>query len=274
MTNYGEALITLFFQHGYQTAVPLVLLTMLRPWAMLYTFIGFQWALGRSAGIRPVIALAIAAPMMVIQATKLEESLQQDSMVVIVTIVLAEVAVGACIGLLASLPFWSLKYAGEITDQMRGETDSGLQLPAVGSLTTLGNLYLVIGFLAFATLDGFTWLFSTLLESYQIWPTGRALPELTMSSLWSGVTLFGESIAYAVTIAFPALAVLLSIELISAICARLAPRFGFYNLAFLLRNLCIVMLLTLLVSLVWGGAKSQILNIFQDINSLAALPNE
>lgn len=274
MSEKIETLIGLLLQHGYQIAIPLMLLTLLRPWAMLYTFIGFQWALGRSAGIRSIMAIVIGFPMVLVHGSTLEVIVLQPSVLPFFGIVLAELAVGACIGILASLPFWSLQYAGAISDQMRGETDSGIQSPAGGSITTFGNLYLVIGFLAFVTLNGFSWLFGTLLRSYQIWPTGRNMPELSTSSLWYVITLFGESISYAVTIAVPALVVLLAIELVSGICARLAPRFGFYNLAFLIKNLCAILILPFLVMLVWKSAGIQIFNNFQDIDALKFLIDE
>ena len=259
-----EALIALVEDRGFPVLMALVVFSTVRALAMLYFFVVLNLGFGQALMLRLLIGLIIGFPMLIQNLDLVDLFFEQDSfpVVVLVLAVASEFLIGATIGLMYSLPFFALKYAGTITDQTRGETDSGIQTPMDGQITTFGLLYLVIGILAFASADGFQHLAQSYYTSFTYWPLGAVIPTIGQEGLMSFANTLLDCIKLAVRIAAPLLAVLILVEITSGIASRLGQRLNFYNLAFSIKNLSAIVLLPVLMIYVWALANDNIIRSF------------
>ncbi len=246
-----DDLIILLSDRGFDRVYPILIIVVLRPFGMLFSFLAFTWAFRTAVMARMSIALAFALPTLVAQTGQFERLMEFQTVTQFLPLTLKEFAIGYALGFLASVPFFALQYAGAITDTFRGENDTGIQDPTGGSLHTFSSAYLVIGFFAFFSLGGFEKLIQNLYATYGIWPITAATPTLDASAAMQAVDIFTRTIFMAIQIALPLLAMLVVIEFSVSIAARLGRRFNFYDLAFPLKNLATVLTLPLTMWVIW-----------------------
>lgn len=264
MSPLVEDLIDLLLRRGWVEVFPLVIVAIVRPLGLLYGCSFFSWGLGSAGFLRTIIALWLGLPILAAHLDTFEALLVGDGVARLAWIVLIEFAIGLCIGLIASLPFFALQYAGAITDQFRGESDSGLHSPTGGQITTFGNLYIVVLILVFIQSDGISHLIRWLYESSVAIPLAAGLPAINGDALSFVVTAFRDSLELAVRVALPLLVVLGVVEALVSIGARLAQRYSVYNLAFASKNLAAIALLPFLVMYVWQFSDEAIVPFFLD----------
>ncbi|WP_299554609.1 EscT/YscT/HrcT family type III secretion system export apparatus protein [uncultured Tateyamaria sp.] len=246
-----DEIVILLSDAGITAAYPVLVLMVLRPFGMLFSFLAFVWALRGAMTMRIAVAIALALPTLAAHTTEFERLIQLTSTLQFLPIALKEFAIGYALGLLASMPFFALQYAGAVTDTFRGENDTGNQDPTGGTLHTFSTAYLVVGFFAFFSLGGFEKLIQSLYATYGIWPLNSGFPVLDLSAAMRAVDILTRTLFTAFSMALPLLAMLVVIELSVAIAGRLGRRFNVYDLAFPLKNLATVLTMPLIMWLIW-----------------------
>ena len=218
-----------------------------RPLGLLFGFQAFAWAIGGAVLLRTGIAIAIGLPTLMLNLPQIEPLIVSAPPLASALVAPREFVIGFGLGLLASLPFLALQYAGAITDSFRGESDGGQTDPSGGgTLQTFSVLYVVIGFAAFFSLGGLWVLVGLLYQSYAVWPIAASLPPLADGGAVLALMLMGETLATSVRLALPLLGLLLVIELGIGAAARLGKRTGFYDLSFMAKNLATILALPLI----------------------------
>lgn len=238
----------------------------LRPLGLLFGFVAFDWGVGRGLLIRGAVGLALGLPMAVAGADQIFSLVERSSPVEMALVLPKEFVIGFALGFLASLPFFALKAAGAITDAFRGESDSGHTDPNGGTIPTWGLVFLVLGFLAFFGSGGLWQLIAMLYQSYEVWPMTAMLPALTGASASLIADLVTAVLTQAVLIAAPLMILLISVDFILIMAARVAQRFQLYGNEFVVKNLAAVIALPLMVMYVARVVDDHLLD------SLAALP--
>ncbi|MEM9797297.1 MAG: flagellar biosynthetic protein FliR [Pseudomonadota bacterium] len=229
----------------------IIAFTVMRPFALTFAFLAFTYAFAGSATIRMSIAVALGLPAGMAQLDALLAITANAGAPTLMGLAAKEFALGYGMGLFLSLPFFALQYAGAITDTTRGENDGGLTDPAGGTLQTFGVLYLVIGFFAFFSVGGMSLIVSILWRSYALFPIDTALPQFSAETGRLIAMLLSDTLLLALKVALPLLAVLMTIETVLAVAARLTRRMGLYDLAFPARNVAAIFLLPVVAWLVW-----------------------
>ena len=214
-------------------------------------FLAFNWAMRGAQMLRIAIAIALTLPVMAGNAAAFERLISLTSVTAFMPIAIKELIIGYGLGLLASLPFFALQYAGAITDSFRGENDTGNQDPTGGTIHTFSTAYLVIGFFAFFSLGGFEALVRNLYGTYGIWPLYAGLPNLDSAAALRAADMLTSTLMTAFVVALPLLAMLVVIELAMGVAARLGKRFNLYDLAFPVKNLVTVLTLPLIMWVIW-----------------------
>lgn len=246
-------------------------LNMLRPLGLAFGFIAFAWGMGQSVVTRAGIAIALALPIMVLVAPDFAELRAEASRIEIPLLLIKEFAVGYGLGILASLPFLAMQFAGAITDSYRGENSGGLSDPAGGELPTFGLLFMMIGLYAFFASGGLWHLVAGLYRSYRIWPTVQPLPDFAPDAWRVSASLVDALLRDALVIAAPLLAILIVIDFALAVAGRLAQKFQITQHDFTLKNLAAILslpILALYVDRVSEGSLADALRalpIFRDL---------
>ncbi len=248
----GEEFIRFIGDYGIAKVYPVMILVALRPFGLLFGFLAMTWALKSALMLRLSIALVFALPTVAGSLGSIERLVADPSILELAPLALKEFGVGYALGFLASLPFYAVQYAGAITDAFRGENDTGHQDPTGGSLHTSSILYLVIAFFAFFSFDGFQRLLQNLYASYDIWPLTLVFPTFSSEAALHAVDILLRTLASAIWISLPLLALLVVVEFSVSIAARLGKRFNFYDMAFPIKNVLTVVSLPLVVWLIWS----------------------
>lgn len=238
-----DALIDLVLREGAQAIYPILLFTLLRPLGLVFGFVAFTWAVGRARVLRMSIATGLGLPTLAVHADQLAAVVAIEATASLALLAGKEFLIGYAMGFLASLPFFALQFAGAITDAFRGETDSGLIDPMGGTLQTSALLYVLIGLSVFAAAGGLWGLVTILYGSYDVWTLTAPLPRLDAGALGIAMDAFGAMLLLTVRTALPLLALLLAIEFVAAVAARLAKKFGLQDLTFTAKNLVTILML-------------------------------
>lgn len=266
MNRLFEETVFLLMDRGWQEIVPIFILAALRPLGVFYSFTGFTWAMGSTRILRTVLAIVAGLPMVFLNIDVLGTLLDAKSIFVLGFIAVTEIGIGFAIGFIASLPFFALSFAGTMCDQFRGETDSGIQTPLGGTISSFGLLYTIIGLFAFAYADGISVLVHIIYQSYEVWPLLEPLPELTYNSVAITLSIFGANTLMGIKIVIPLLLLLFVIEISTIAAARIAKRFNFYNFAFPLKNLAAMVTLPIAGTYVWLFLMTHMPEIFRQFN--------
>ncbi len=254
-----DDVVTLITANGIVAIYPILFMTVLRPFGLLMGFLAFSWAMRGAQMLRIAIAIALTLPVMAGNAPAFERLISLTSVTAFLPIAMKELIIGYGLGLLASLPFFALQYAGAITDAFRGESDTGNPDPTGGTLHTFSTAYLVIGFFAFFSLGGFEALVRNLYRTYDIWPLDAGLPNLDSAAALRAGDMLTSTLMTTFVVALPLLAMLVVIELSMGIAARLGRRFNLYDMAFPIKNLVTVLTLPLIMWVVWQVSATRLI---------------
>jgi len=139
--------------------------------------------------------------------------------------------VGLAIGFAVRLVFASLEIAGELIGLQMGLSFAGFFSPATGQAqNAVASLLSVIALLMFITIDGHLMVLHALTESFRLFPmqSADALP----ISLNLVTELATDMFAIALRLALPFLAVMLLINIILGVLARIAPQLNIFAVGF------------------------------------------
>jgi type III secretion protein T len=234
----------------------------LRPLGLLFGFSAFAWGMGGGLVLRTGIGIALGLPMALGALDEVISVIDRNSLPEMIILLPKEMIIGFALGIFASLPFFALKYAGEIADNFRGESNSGLTDPSDSSITSLGLVFLLIGFFIFFGSGGLWQLVGMLYQSYGIWPLSEPLPALSAGSALKMVGLVTSSLLNAGIIVAPLMILMLAIEFIIIIAARIAKRFDLSSNEFALKNLAVILVMPVVVIYVAQVTDVQIMDSF------------
>ena len=211
-------------------------LAMARTLGATLLFTVFIWGRISSGIIRSVLALVVALPVLApvwhapdVALANLQGGYAAN--------LLKELALGAALGFLASLPLEAVGVAGNAIDAVRG----GGQLPGPsGDNTVFGQLFMVISLWLFAQLGGFWRTIDMIYASYGLWPINRPLPPMASSSLAALVRFLGELLVTVATLAGSVIVLLLVVDATLLVANRLGKRMNVLDLSQSLKNTVLV----------------------------------
>jgi len=184
---------------------------------------------GGEVPVRVRVSLAflitlLIAPML--PAMPLVDPLSADSLL----ISFQQMLIGVAMGLLVLLVFNAVTLAGEsiaitmgLGFALMNDPQNGAQVP------TVSQFYMIMATLLFLSFDGHHSVLLLLSASFTILPVGQALgPE----AMWLLVSFGGVIFSGALAIALPALAAMLTVNLIMGIITRAAPALNLFSIGF------------------------------------------
>lgn len=200
--------------------------------------------------VRAGFALGLSLPV-VWHATANIATLGPDRPVELVLLSLKELMVGALIGFLLGLPFWTVQAVGELIDLQRGIGGemAGSNDPTTRGQASATSLFLGIGAIAlFIAADGLQTVVRTLYDSYAIWPQLSFLPRFTLDSAMAAVGAVDHLLRYALLVGGPVLALMLLIDLSVMLIGRSAPNLNATDLAPTIKNVAFILFMGIYVT--------------------------
>ena len=185
-------------------------------------------ASGVSVRIRVLLAVlvaALAAPLMPAPPTTNLFSAAGLLMAI------REVGIGFAIGFVLQLVFGAVVYAGQAVSMTMGlgfamavDPQNGVQVPV------LSQMYVILATLLFLSLNGHLILIAMVIDSYQILPAN--LSGLPVSSLGEVAALGSKVFASGISLALPAMAALLMVNVTFGVITRTAPQLNIFAVGF------------------------------------------
>lgn len=216
---------------GHLVALFLVL-ARISPLVVLLPFLGGP---SLSSVVRTVVAVAIAVAIFPVAAPG---PLDHLSAGFVLLLLLKELLVGTCLGLLGAMAFHTLAMAGQLVDQSRGVTMASVLDPATGAeQSPLASFQLQLGVVLFLLMGGHRAFLAAVAGSYEVIP----LDELPLSTAGTRdaalllARLVGGAIAAALMLAAPAISAIVLTDLALGLLGRTAPQVGTYFMAMPLR---------------------------------------
>ncbi|KAA0090461.1 EscT/YscT/HrcT family type III secretion system export apparatus protein [Paraburkholderia sp. T12-10] len=192
---------------------------------------------------RTVVALALALPVV----PGVAASLGRLALPLADWIALAakEAALGATLATLIAAPFWAIEAAGTYVDYQRGGNPQALDPSASADASMFGAMLqqALVVFLIYT--GGFSVLLDVVWTSYTLWPVLAPLPALAHMGWQPLGALLVAAMQFALTLAFPYLLALGTIEVCFALLSRVHARFPAYVAALPFKSVVLVLLIAL-----------------------------
>lgn len=220
---------------------------LLRALGALFGLWGLYFILGPAAILRSVIALVISAPVIVGQADGYVALVNETQRFALLMVPLREFAIGIALGLLMSIPFFSVLGAAMLVDQYRGDFSPGIQAPEGLTVGSYGALNMVMVLFVFVEVGGFMMLVGVLYESYQILPP--SVPGLSVSTSFPDALgrIIANIMAALMLFAMPVILILILLDIGINLIHRLSEQIKVPSIDFLMKNLALVLLMPVLV---------------------------
>lgn len=145
-------------------------------------------------------------------------------------IVAQQLLIGVAMGLMVLVIFNAVTMAGEsiaitmgLGFALMNDPQNGAQVP------TVSQLYLILATLLFLALDGHHSILMLLHASFTLLPVGQAL---SADGIWTLVRFGGMIFTGALSIALPALAAMLTVNIIMGVITRAAPQMNLFSVGF------------------------------------------
>ncbi len=243
-------------------------LAMMRPLGMLLGFIAIVWVIPPISLIRTGIAFALSIPIVAYEASALTQFVQSTEQLVLSITFIKEIVIGYAIGLLASLPFWVMQFAGSTIDSYRGEFNPSHQDPTGGQMQTISKFYLIVAFLIFVSGGGFWSLTEVLYKSFGVWPITTLLPTFSSATPALMLGLFDNLVAVGIVTAAPLLFTMIAIDFTMLVGGKIAKGFNPMDVSFIMKNLLTVITLPLIALMLVQTLEE---NLFRNLDIIAIL---
>lgn len=140
------------------------------------------------------------------------------------------VLVGLLLGFAVRIVLAAFELAGELVGLQMGLSFAGFFNPASGTAQNpVAGLLSLLALLTFIAIDGHLMLLAALAESFRLFPLHAAPVSLDFERI---VRLAAEMFALALSIALPFVAVLLLINVVLGVLARIAPQLNVFAVGF------------------------------------------
>ncbi|MGY4157815.1 type III secretion protein T [Bradyrhizobium sp. USDA 4461] len=209
--------------------------------------------------IRGSLTIAIGLPCLA-QIKLGLEALDPNTRLVNVTMLgLKEVFVGLLLGILLSIPLWSIQAVGDIIDTQRGISNQvAAEDPATHSQASGTGLFLgVTAVTIFVLVGGLQTMVRSLYGSYLIWPVYQFLPPVTAQGAMECLSLLDHIMLTTLLVAGPVLALLLLIDVAVMILGRFASQLKLNDLSPTIKNVAfgVIMVSYTVYLLEYAGAE-------------------
>ena len=191
--------------------------------------------------VRIVIAVALTVPVIAIVPMPEPESLADLS---VVAMVLSEIAIGLCAGLVLQILFAAAMVAGDWIAATAGlgfaaqmDPNTGTQTPVVAQLLFL----LMLGL--FVAEDGHLAAIRLIIESYNVIPPGQPINIMVLVD--AGMTAGRNMYEFAAQIMMPVVSILLIVNVVIGVITRSAPTMNIFSFGFPLTLSVTILLLFL-----------------------------
>lgn len=166
----------------------------------------------------------------------------------LIRVIAAEVFIGIALGVLFGLFLWAFEAAGEIVDTAIGSSIAMIFDPISGNEVTLIGEFLGrwINYL-FMAAGGMLMITGVVLESFVLWPLGRPLPAIPLTSIGIFEAQFTRFFALTITIAAPLLVVIFLIDMSMGLINRFAQQLNVLFLSISIKALASLLLLIVLI---------------------------
>ncbi len=217
-----------------------------RMFALLSVFPLLQWA-KVPRFVTMGIALALAAPAWA--GTAFVPLPEEGAALRLTMIVAKEAGIGILVGLLASLPFWTVQAAGDIIDLCRGASLADIVNPFNQDANSiLGPILFLLAAMTFVTMDGLGALLDLLYASFQAWPVADLMPRQFPEGIIDRAgRLMKVMFLTAFTIASPVLLLLAGAELALVFTAKGSRQLPLDNLTIAIKNLIVLLAMPVFV---------------------------
>jgi flagellar biosynthetic protein FliR len=207
----------------------LVFLVVLARIGGLVTFAPF-WSHGAAtAKIRVILAFVISIALTPIIATKIQTP--PDEIYAFSLILMGELVIGMVMGFVGKLVFLGFELAAHFLGSQMGFALAGTIDPSTKAQTTaLGTIAQMLGLMVLLGADGHHWFFAATVKSFSTTAPGSFV--MTAELLDILLKLSANALVIGVTLAAPALIVLLAVELALEFFGRTAPQFQVFILGF------------------------------------------
>ncbi|WP_342724014.1 type III secretion system export apparatus subunit SctT [Bradyrhizobium sp. B097] len=188
--------------------------------------------------IRGSLTIAIGLPCLA-QIKLGLQALDPNTRLVSVTMLgLKEVFVGLLLGILLSIPLWSIQAVGDTIDTQRGiSSQVAAEDPATHSQASGTGLFLgITAVTIFVLAGGLQTMVRSLYGSYLIWPVYQFLPAVTAQGAMECLTLLDHIMRTTLLVAGPVLALLLLVDLSIMMLGRFASQLKLNDLSPTIKN--------------------------------------
>lgn len=208
----------------------------------------------RAIPLRVKVALAVAISLVLIPnvpTPPLADALTGAGLALLVQNIL----VGVVIGFTVRIVFAAFEMAGELVGLQMGLSFGGYFNPASGtSENAVASFLSLIALLCFLSIDGHLMLIHALAESFRVFPLTDAT-QIPMDPVRL-VRLATDMFAIALSLALPFIAVLLLINIVLGVLARVAPQLNIFAVGFPLTLLAGMTLLFTLLPYIEGPVRA------------------
>lgn len=153
---------------------PFVVLAAARPFGFTILFAAFYWGHAGNGMIRMAFALTLALPALDLGGPMPTVA---DLPAPVPLLIVKEIAIGALLGFLASVPLAIAVGAGGAIDTYRGDS-MGAADPSGGQSTAITDLLAITSLWVFANVGGFWICAAIIYSSCEVWPVNASLPPL------------------------------------------------------------------------------------------------
>jgi flagellar biosynthesis protein FliR len=148
-----------------------------------------------------------------------------------------EVLIGVAVGMVVTLTFEALTFAGQTISLSMGLGFATLVDPQRGAQTTvIGQMFMIMGILTYLAINGHLMLLGVLAESFQSLPIGAA--HIDRNFLLSVVLWGARVFESGLLIALPAVIALVIVNLALGVVTRAAPQLNLFGIGFTVTLLC------------------------------------
>lgn len=211
--------------------------------------------------IRGGLTIAIGLPCLA-QIKLGLQGLDPNTRLVSVTMFgLKEVFVGLLLGILLSIPLWSIQAVGDIIDTQRGiSSQVAAEDPATHSQASGTGLFLgITAVTIFVLAGGLQTMVRSLYGSYLIWPVYQFLPVATAQGAMECLSLLDHIMLTTLLVAGPVLALLLLIDVSVMMLGRFASQLKLNDLSPTIKNVAFGLIMVSYTVYLLEYARSEIL---------------
>ncbi|MGY3622274.1 type III secretion system export apparatus subunit SctT [Bradyrhizobium sp. USDA 10063] len=188
--------------------------------------------------IRGCLSVAIGLPCLAQISGGLQALDPNIRLIGVPLLAMKEVFIGLLLGVLLSIPLWSIQAVGDVIDTQRGITSQVASAdPATRSQASATGLFLgITAVTIFVLSGGLQTMIGSLYGSYLIWPVYQAFPSLTTRGAMEVLGLLDHIMRTTLLVSGPVLAFLLLIDTSVMMLGRFAPQIKLNDLSPTIKN--------------------------------------